>query len=66
MNPVDQDRFYDKEKGTKGNCLQAAVASILGLSLEQVPNFHEAESGFWPAYHSFLETELYASGLDRE
>ena len=59
MKPVDQDRFYDKEKGTKGNCLQAAVASILGLSLHEVPNFMEAEEGFWPAYHRFLEKHGY-------
>ena len=56
MRPVDQDRFYSKELGTRGNCLQAAVASILDLPLAAVPNFMDADSahGFWAAYEEFL------------
>ncbi|MCM8735994.1 hypothetical protein M5E06_17820 [Azospirillum sp. A1-3] len=42
MKPVDQDRFHDKEAGTRGNCMQAAVASLLGLPLADVPDFLEA------------------------
>ena len=59
MKPVDQDKFYDKEKGSKGNCLQAAVASILELSVDVVPNFHDCPEGFWPGYHNFLEKHGY-------
>lgn len=54
MKPVDQDSFYDPDKGTKGNCLTAAVASILELSLSEVPNFHESEEGFWFGFAKFL------------
>lgn len=42
MTPVFQDRFG---KGN-GNCLQAAVASVLDLPLDAIPNFSDAE-GDW-------------------
>ena len=35
MQPVDQTVF-----GERGTCLQAAVASILELTLDDVPDFH--------------------------
>ncbi len=56
MKPVDQNRFYDKDAGTRGNCLQATVASILELELEDVPNFQEApeEIGFWGMFYRYL------------
>ena len=38
MKPVDQTIFEDG----RGNCLAACVASILELSIEEVPNFREA------------------------
>lgn len=58
MKPVDQDRFYDKDKGTRGNCLQATVASILDLNLDDVPNFMDApeEIGFWGLFHQYLRS----------
>jgi len=56
MRPILQDKFYSKELGTRGNCQQAATASILGLALEQVPNFLDAEF-FWAAYHAFLKSK---------
>lgn len=54
MKPVDQTNFYDPEKGTRGNCQQAAVASLLGLPLEEVPNFMEQPSGFWQSFWEFI------------
>ena len=33
----------------KGNALQACVASILRLPLEEVPNFIAQPEGYWPA-----------------
>lgn len=56
MIPVDQDRFHDKEKGTRGNCQQAATASLLGLPLSEVPNFIEQPEGFWTAFFAFLKS----------
>lgn len=53
---VDQTTFYDPQKPGQGNCVQAAVASILGLPLEEVPNFIEKEGSveFWRTFKSFL------------
>lgn len=39
----------------KGNALQACVASILGLPLEEVPNFIEDPNGYERGINSFLE-----------
>ena len=55
MKPVDQDRFY-VEGVSRGNCQQAATASILGLPLADVPNFHDCENGFWEGYYGFLRS----------
>lgn len=48
-----------------GNCLQAAVASVLELQLEEVPNFAEAGDKWWDAYSGFLqERGLYPLMLE--
>lgn len=42
MTPVTQTRFYDPTQPAhlqRGNCLQAVIASLLDLPLEQVPHF---------------------------
>lgn len=39
MIPVDQTIMHDPEAGAIGNCMQAALASILELPLERVPHF---------------------------
>lgn len=39
MTPVDQDIFINDPQGRIGNCLQAAVASILDRELNDVPHF---------------------------
>ncbi len=56
---ITQEKFYNKELDTRGNCEQCAVASLLGLSLNDVPNFIEvgdktAES-FWDSIDEFFE-----------
>jgi hypothetical protein len=38
MIPVDQTRMHDPAAGVPGNCMQAALASILELPLELVPD----------------------------
>lgn len=42
---VDQDRFGAAENppGQRGNCLQACLASVLGLSLHVVPHFADTD-----------------------
>lgn len=40
MTPVVQTIFYDPAvPGRMGNCLQAAIASVLDLPLDEVPHF---------------------------
>lgn len=38
MTPVDQTSFFDRAAGTHGNCVQAAVATLLDLPLDHVPD----------------------------
>lgn len=38
MTPVDQTSFFDPATGTHGNCVQAAVATLLDLPLDDVPD----------------------------
>ena len=50
MTPVHQDRFPDLAAGRRGNCFQAALATVLDLPLEAVPHFvqQEADTGtYW-------------------
>jgi hypothetical protein len=52
MRPVFQTHFDERGTGP-GNCMQAAVASLLNLSLDAVPNFfHAADS--WGCMRQFL------------
>lgn len=60
MIPVDQTILHDAERGIRGNCQQAAVASILDLPLEAVPNFHHCEQGFWQGVKDFIRSRGYA------
>lgn len=61
---VTQTRFYDPELGLRGNCMQAAVASLLGLTLFEVPNFIEETSdkgpgAFWRMIEEFFNEHGY-------
>lgn len=52
MNFVDQTKLHDPENGQVGNCLAAAVASILGLTIAQVPEFETMEN-YWIPFVEF-------------
>ena len=55
MTPVFQDKFNDTFPHGGGNCLQAAVASLLDLPLEAVPHFM-LFGRHWPkAFRLFLK-----------
>lgn len=43
MHQVTQSILHDDPSGRPGNCLQAAVASLLDLQLDDVPHFIEHE-----------------------
>jgi hypothetical protein len=50
MRPVYQDRF-----GKEGNCLQAALASLFDLPLDEVPYMHPLK-GQWMALERWCAT----------
>jgi predicted XRE-type DNA-binding protein len=55
MTPVDQTLFNSET--TQGNCMQAAVASLLDLPLSEVPHFAESNNAVvcWDLFETFLE-----------
>lgn len=66
MKPVLQTQFKGYPKGTDpgedcGNCLAAAVASILELDLADVPNFAAVpgEREWWNALQAFVTERGY-------
>jgi hypothetical protein len=63
---ITQTRFYDPARPAdvcSGNCTEAALASILGLRLEDVPSFYGLRtSEYWQALTDFCTSrgfELY-------
>lgn len=62
---VDQTILYNPAEGSeKGNCTEASVASILGLSLSDVPNFRaKGVESFWDEFHGFFRERGYEAVL---
>lgn len=56
---VHQDDFSP----ARGNALQAAVASIFGLALHDVPNFIEAPEGYDESMSAFYRGRTSGGGL---
>lgn len=54
MKAVFQDKFYRPETGEDGNCFQAAIASLFGLELGQVPSFMDEKTRFEERYIQFI------------
>lgn len=66
MRPTDQTRLYDPENRTPpGNCFAAAVATVLEIPLEQVPDeardwrpgmpHHQSWRKYWPRFINWLQ-----------
>lgn len=57
MKPI-----YQTEFGSKGNCLQASIASVLDLKLNQIPNIancdEEVSDIEWPLFLQEVMNEL--------
>lgn len=45
MIPVDQSVLHDPENGQWGDCMRACIASLLCLSIAEVPHFFEGGCG---------------------
>ncbi len=55
---VEQTILHDPEKKNYGNCMQACVASLLNIPLNDVPHFHHDGCDavtFWDRVESFVE-----------
>lgn len=59
MTPVKQTHFGGPDTNPVGNCMQAAVASLLDLELSDVPHFVQGSSGHaesWQRLEDWLAT----------
>lgn len=75
MKPVDQTRSHDAAAGVPGNCMQAAIASLLELDIDQVPDFTdgvitdtpERIGEYWRRVEEFLaDRDMYYFGLPEQ
>ncbi len=61
MIPIDQTIVAaDRKDGVPGNCLQAAVASMLELPLEAVPHFLLSGDKWFEVFHCFFWAHGYS------
>lgn len=65
MHKVAQTFFVGDGSGRLGNCMQAAVASLLELPLGSVPHFAEAEEEWWIAMLDWADTLGYSVSRNR-
>lgn len=54
MTPVMQTHLGGPEATIVGNCMQAAVASLLDLELDDVPHFVQESTEPWDAFARWL------------
>ena len=78
MKPVIQTIISDPSKDVHGNCLGACLASIMELSIEEVPKIQDMGQNWFPAFWDFLikhgymfhgtgkseNVEVYDKGVD--
>lgn len=59
---ITQTTFFSPENKGGGNCAEAAIATVLGIKLDQVPKFYTSEDavvGYWEAMEEFLAEHGY-------
>lgn len=59
MSEVTQTILLNDPGGRPGNCLQAAVASLLDLDLDAVPHFAESRGDWWQDMETFAQEHGY-------
>lgn len=59
MTEVTQTILLNDPSGRPGNCLQAAVASLLDLELDAVPHFAESAGDWWQDMETFAQGHGY-------
>lgn len=64
MTPVDQEFMHVPEIGQHGDCQRAVIASLLDLSISEVPHFLQEANGdtvqFWESLQAFCRSKGYA------
>jgi hypothetical protein len=55
MTPIKQTILSNPDTGTRGNCFQACLASLLDLPIEKVPDFHEMGTDWADSFYDFLD-----------
>ena len=55
MKTVDQTIFVGDAEGREGNCFQACVASLFGLTLDCVPHFVTHGDDWWTLFERWCE-----------
>ncbi len=54
MIPIDMESMHDPENGSHGDCFRACIASLLHLSIGEVPHFCDetgADGAWWTNLH---------------
>jgi hypothetical protein len=59
MTPQRQTIFSDDEKGTKGNCFTACIASIMDLPINEVPHFASYGQDWFKVFWEFLKDKPF-------
>jgi hypothetical protein len=59
VSEVTQTILLGDPSGRPGNCLQAAVASLFDLDLEDVPHFAESDGDWEAEFEAWVETVGY-------
>lgn len=62
MNPVEQRLLFDAETGQRGDCLKCCLASILGLTYDDVPHFAAMGDDWWTAKTNWLRERGWILG----
>lgn len=57
MTPVFQTIVSNPDESIHGNCFPACIASILELSIEEVPEFQKMGDKWFPTLWDFLHTK---------
>lgn len=63
MKPVDQEFVHRPEIGQHGDCQRAVIASLLELTIDQVPHFAQEAGGDPELYWNGIQRFLGARGL---
>lgn len=61
MTPQTQLILHDPEKGTRGDCQRAVIASLLDLPITEVPHFNETGDveTYWRTLQEFCNNHGY-------